>query len=149
MTDREPPPVIPREVLFGNPDRASPRLSPDGASISYLAPVDGVLNIWVGPEADPAAARPVTDDRERGIRIYFWAYTSRHVLYLQDKGRRRRLARLQRRPDLRPNKRPDSSGGRQRPPEELSHKLPDEVLLGLNDRDAEYHDLHRRQYRHG
>ena len=86
MTDREPPPLIPREVLFGNPDRASPRLSPDGASISYLAPVDGVLNIWVGPEADPAAARPVTDDRERGIRIYFWAYTSRHVLYLQDKG---------------------------------------------------------------
>ena len=68
MTDREPAPLISREVLFGNPDRASARLSPDGASISYLAPVDGVLNIWVGPAEDHGAARPVTNDRERGIR---------------------------------------------------------------------------------
>ena len=43
------PPLIPRSVLFGNPDRMSPTLSPDGTRIGYVAPEDGVLNIWVGP----------------------------------------------------------------------------------------------------
>jgi len=41
------PPLIPREVLFGNPEKASPLLSPDGAKLAYLAPKDGVLNVWV------------------------------------------------------------------------------------------------------
>jgi len=40
--------LIPREVLFGNPDKASPRISPDGARLAYLAPMDGLLNVWVG-----------------------------------------------------------------------------------------------------
>src|SRR5262245_44337695 len=73
--------LIPRKVLFGNPDRASPQLSPDGKFLSYLAPVDGVLNVWVGPADDPKAAKPVTEDKKRGIRSYFWAYTNQHVLY--------------------------------------------------------------------
>ena len=78
-------PLIPRKVLFGNPDKASPRLSPDGLHIAFLAPVEGVLNVWVGPASDPAAAEPVTRDSGRGIRLYFWAYTNRQVIYLQDK----------------------------------------------------------------
>ena len=53
-------PLIPRQVLFGNPDKAMVRLSPDGTMISYLAPVDGVMNVWVGPAEDPASAEPVT-----------------------------------------------------------------------------------------
>jgi hypothetical protein len=40
-------PLIPREVLFGNPERADPQISPDGSQIGYLAPVDGVLNVWI------------------------------------------------------------------------------------------------------
>ena len=44
--------LIPRKVLFGNPDRVSPQLSPDGQKISFLAPVDGVLNVWVTSVAD-------------------------------------------------------------------------------------------------
>ncbi|HEY0129703.1 MAG TPA: hypothetical protein VGB40_11095, partial [Rubrobacteraceae bacterium] len=43
------PTLIPREVLFGNPEKAQPRLSPDGRRLAYLAPVDGILNVWVGP----------------------------------------------------------------------------------------------------
>jgi len=77
--------LIPRQVLFGNPDKASPQISPDGRMISFLAPVNDVLNVWVGPVDDPASAVPVTNDTKRGIRIYFWAYTSNHILYLQDK----------------------------------------------------------------
>ena len=86
MSQKAEIPLIPREILFGNPDRAAVRLSPDGARLSFLAPVEGVLNVWVGPAGDPAAARPVTRDTSRGIRFYAWAYTSEHVLYLQDKG---------------------------------------------------------------
>ena len=44
--------LIPRDVLFGNPQRAQARLSPDGKYLSFLAPVDGVLNVWVGPADD-------------------------------------------------------------------------------------------------
>ena len=78
-------PLIPRTVLFGNPDRVSVQLSPDGSQIAYLAPRDGVLNVWVAPRDDLAAARPVTDDTGRGIRFYGWAYTNAHILYIQDK----------------------------------------------------------------
>src|SRR5262245_21051088 len=76
--------LIPRDVLFGNPDKASPRLSPDGKYLSYLAPVNGVLNVWVGPADKPEEAKAVSKDKKRGIRMYLWAYTGRHVLYIQD-----------------------------------------------------------------
>src|SRR6478609_3221801 len=72
-------PLIPRKVLFGNPDKAGAKISPDGKHISYLAPVKGVLNVWVAPVNDIAAAKAVTHDKKRGIRGYFWAYNSRHI----------------------------------------------------------------------
>jgi dipeptidyl aminopeptidase/acylaminoacyl peptidase len=80
-------PLVPREILFGNPEKSQPRISPDGSRLAYLAPVDGVLNVWVGPlggEDDDFA--PVTHDTDRGIRAYFWAHDNAHLLYLQDKG---------------------------------------------------------------
>src|SRR6188474_795114 len=82
----EPPALIPRSALFGNPDRAMVRLSPDGKQVSYLAASGGVLNVWVAPVADLAKARVVTSDKNRGIRQYLWAFTNSHILYLQDKG---------------------------------------------------------------
>src|SRR5512137_1942375 len=79
-------PLIPRETLFGNPDKAALRVSPDGKRIAFLAPVNNVLNVWVAPADRPDTAKPITRDAGRGIHIYFWAYTSQHVLYLQDEG---------------------------------------------------------------
>ncbi|MGD2093692.1 MAG: S9 family peptidase [Phycisphaerales bacterium] len=79
------PKLIPREVLFGNPVKSSPKISPDGKMMAYLAPVDNVLNVWVktiGKEDD----RVVTKDDNRGIRRYFWAGDSEHIMYLQDVG---------------------------------------------------------------
>ncbi len=76
-------PLIPRAVLFGNPERAAPSISPDGRTIAYLAPQDGVLNIWVQPVAG-GETRVVTADTKRGIRIFFWQEDSQHVFYLQD-----------------------------------------------------------------
>ena len=80
MTD-----LIPRSVLFGNPERSSASISPDGLRLAYLAPADGVMNVWVGPVADGQFA-PVTNDRERPIRQYAWAHDNRHLIYLQDTG---------------------------------------------------------------
>lgn len=83
---RESNHLIPRKVLFGNPDRTDVRLSPDGAMLSYLAALDGVMNIWVGLSDDPAAARPVTHDKGRGIPFYDWTFTNSHIIvYGQDK----------------------------------------------------------------
>ena len=72
----EPPPLIPRTTIFGNPDRTMARISPDGAHVSWLAPKDGVLNVFVAPAGDMDSSRAVTNDTYRGIRNYFWAPNS-------------------------------------------------------------------------
>ena len=66
-------PLIARNALFGNPEKTQARISPDGRHLSWIAPRDGVLNVWVAPAGDLGAARPVTNDRQRGIRQHFWA----------------------------------------------------------------------------
>ncbi len=78
-------PLIPRRVLFGNPDKAAPQISPDGTKMAYLAPSGDVLNVWVG-HIGADDYRPVTHDTERGVRVYFWAHDGRHLMYLQDVG---------------------------------------------------------------
>jgi dipeptidyl aminopeptidase/acylaminoacyl peptidase len=136
-------PLIPREVLFGNPDKAQARISPDGAKISYLAPVNGVLNVWVGPADQPEAAKPVTHDTKRGIQIYFWAYTNRHILYLQDKDGdenwRVYAVSLESGTvrDLTPFE------GVQARIQGVSHLFPAEILIGLNNRNPQLHDIYR------
>src|SRR2546430_15479598 len=64
----DPDRLIPRKDIFGNPTRTLPAISPDGRNIAYIAPRDGVLNVFVAPRADIAAAKPVTADKKRGIR---------------------------------------------------------------------------------
>ncbi|MFI4892337.1 MAG: S9 family peptidase [Phycisphaerales bacterium JB058] len=78
--------VISREVLFGNPERASFQASPDGKTLSWLAPKDGVLNVYVAPIDDIDNAKAVTNDDYRGIRQYFWAENGTHIIYMQDTG---------------------------------------------------------------
>jgi dipeptidyl aminopeptidase/acylaminoacyl peptidase len=148
-TPAAPTPLIPRRLLFGNPDRTTPRISPDGRYISYLAPLDGVLNVWVGPSDRPDQARPVTRDTQRGIREYFWAYTSAHVLYLQDQAgdENWRIFSV----DLHSGEIRDLTplAGVQARVEEVSHRHPDEILVGLNDREPQLHDLYRVNIRTG
>jgi dipeptidyl aminopeptidase/acylaminoacyl peptidase len=77
--------LIPRGVLFGNPERSSPEISPDGTMLAYLAPDQGVLNVWVrtlGKTDD----RVITNDRKRGIRNFIWQQDSTSILYGQDQG---------------------------------------------------------------
>ena len=134
--------LIPRDTLFGNPDRISGRISPDGSSLSFLAPKDGVLNVWVGPADSPQDAKPVTNDTYRGIRTYGWAYTNQHILYLQDRNgdENWRIYSVNLKSgevlDLTPFE------GVRAEIRALSPKHPDEAVISLNSRDPEYHDLY-------
>jgi dipeptidyl aminopeptidase/acylaminoacyl peptidase len=76
-------PLIPRKVLFGNPEKSGAEISPDGKMLSYLAPHNGVLNVWVrtvGGHDDHV----ITSDHTRGIHVYFWQPDSAHIIYAQD-----------------------------------------------------------------
>ncbi|EKU99432.1 dipeptidyl aminopeptidase/acylaminoacyl peptidase [Leptolyngbya sp. PCC 7375] len=77
------PPLIPRATLFGNPQRTSPRLSPDGKYLAYIAPdTNNVLQVWLQePSGDD---RQLTQDKKRGIQSYFWTYQENQLIYLQD-----------------------------------------------------------------
>ena len=136
-------PLIPREVFFGNPDKIAPCLSPDGAWISYLAPVDGVLNVWVGPADDPDSAEPVTNDTDRGIRIYIWTYTNEHILYTQDQAgdQNWRIYSV----NLKTGETTDLTPleGVQARIQAFSRKFPEEILIAINDRDPTLHDIYR------
>ena len=134
--------LIARDALFGNPEKTQARISPDGRHLSWIAPRDGVLNVWVAPIGDAAAARPITNDRQRGIRQHFWMPNGTHVLYLQDQGGDENwrvhgveIASGTDR-DLTP------LAGVQAQVIGLSPERPGTVLVGLNDRVPEWHDVY-------
>lgn len=142
--------LIPREVLFGNPDKAQARLSPDGKYLSYLAPVDGVLNVWVAPADAPEKARPITHDKKRGIRSHSWTFTNRHILYLQDADgdENWRIYVVNVETGKARNLTPKASKANPKQKvqariQEVSHKFPNEILVALNDRNPRFHDIYR------
>ncbi|MBN1436134.1 MAG: S9 family peptidase [Sedimentisphaerales bacterium] len=135
--------LIGRKDLFGNPDRMNVQVSPDGAFISYLADVDGVLNIWVGGRDDIGGAEAVTHDKGRGIRDYSWAHTSRHILYLQDEGgdENDHVYAV----DLETNAVTDLTPfeGVQGRIYGVSAEYPEEIVVAVNNRVGQWHDLYK------
>jgi dipeptidyl aminopeptidase/acylaminoacyl peptidase len=135
--------LIPRSVLFGNPQRASARVSPNGKWLSYLAPVDGILNVWVAPIDDVTKAKAVTKDKIRDIRGYHWAYTGNHILYSQDKAGDENWhiyatnVETDETKDLTPLEKIHAQV------QDTSEKFPNEILIGLNDRNPQLHDIWR------
>ena len=135
--------LISRDLLFGNPDRITTRISPDGSKLSFLAAENGVLNVFVGPSTSPELARPVTHDTSRGIRSYTWGYTNEHIIYLQDRNgdENWRVYSV----NLSSGKTLDLTPfqGVRAEILALSPKHPEVAVIGLNKRDPEYHDLFR------
>jgi len=81
----ELPPLIDRELFFGDPEISGAQLSPDGKFMTFLKPLEGTRNIWVKRTGEPfAAAKPITNDKQRPIPAYFWSRDSKYVLYVQD-----------------------------------------------------------------
>jgi len=141
MTATSIPGLIPREVLFGNPVKAGPKISPDGQKMAYLAPVDNVLNVWVG-DIGSEDCRPVTKDTDRGIRIYLWAEDSRHILYLQDVGGNEnwRLYAV----DLETDDIRELTPFEEVQVQIVDHNrdFPDEILIAMNKENPEVHDVY-------
>ena len=135
------PDLIPRSVLFGNPERADPQLSPDGSLLAYLAPLDGVLNVWVGA-LDGDDVRPITHDTDRGVRVYFWAHDGKHVLYLQDAGgdENWRLYKVRVADEVVEDLTPFENVQVQIVAQDKRH--PDTLLLAINKNDARFHDVY-------
>ncbi|NEX92436.1 S9 family peptidase [Caulobacter sp. 17J65-9] len=136
------PTLIPREVFFGNPERTQAKVSPDGRWLSWVAPRDGVLNVWVAPASDPKAAKPLTQEKNRPIPQYFWAPDSSMILYVNDAGGEENFhlygadvaTGVVR--DLTPfeNTRVNVWG--------IVRHVTDKILVGLNNRDPKWHDLY-------
>lgn len=134
--------LIPRDQLFGNPSKVGGLVSPDGEWLSWIAPRDGVLNVWVAPVADPTQARPLTAETLRPIRTTYWSPDSRTVLYLNDKGGDENFLLYG----------VDVATGAQKvytPFEKtrahivaISDKVQDRILVGLNNRDPRWHDVY-------
>jgi dipeptidyl aminopeptidase/acylaminoacyl peptidase len=135
-------PLIPREKFFGNPSKTAGRLSPDGKWLSWIAPQGGVLNVWVAPASNPKSARPLTNERLRPIRSYFWSPDSRQILFINDKGGDENFLLYG----------VDVGSGEQRsltPFEKtrvqivgISNQVKDRILVGINNRDPKWHDVH-------
>ena len=137
-------PLIPRTKFFGNPEKARARLSPDGQRLAYVAPVEGVLNVWVSPDDDPAKAKPVTFDKHRGIFNYFWAYTSKHILYTQDKDGDEDFHVYAVNLDSGEIKDMTPLDKIRAEIEWVSERFPHEILVGINDRgQRQFHDIYR------
>ncbi len=144
----ELPALIPRGVLFGNPEKSSPEISPDGRHLAYLAPDAGVLNVWVrtrGQDDD----RVVTSDRKRGIHLFSWTWRAEHILYLQDSDgdENWHLYRTDLRTGATVDLTPHEGAQAQMVAAEAAY--PDTLLVALNVRDRRFHDVYRLDLRDG
>ncbi|HMJ10983.1 MAG TPA: prolyl oligopeptidase family serine peptidase, partial [Polyangiaceae bacterium] len=140
---REDPSLTARTVFFGNPDRARVTISPDGKNIAFLANDErGVMNVFVAPSADPAKAKAVTREKARNLRMYAWAYDSKHILYQQDEGGDENWRVYAVDVGTGQNKPIVALPGVQARVESISQRRPSEIVVALNDRDKKAHDLH-------
>jgi dipeptidyl aminopeptidase/acylaminoacyl peptidase len=137
-------PLIPRRVLFAGADRSVVRISPDGRRIAFLAPIDGVLNLWVADVRDPTRARPLTrvTDRDLGPWIV-WLHNNRHVVFFREQGGDENWQAH--RADV-------STGdilalspgpGVKAYIQQTSRHFPDELLIAHNQRDPRFSDIFR------
>src|SRR5215813_12724948 len=137
-------PLIPRRFLFADPARSVVRISPDGRRIAFLAPLEGVLNLWVAPLADVGAARPVTQVTDRNLGSWVvWMHDNRHVVFFREQGGDENWRAW--RVDLATGDiRPLTPGpGVTSFIQQASRLFPSELLIAHNARDKRHFDIHR------
>jgi len=146
------PPLIDRELFFGDPEISGAQLSPDGKFITFLKPFEGTRNVWVKRTTEPfTAAKPLTNETKRPIPAYFWSRDSKYVLYVQDQGGDENYNVYAVNPaEPPPSGVPvpkarnitDAKGVRAEI-FAVPESDPDLLYVGLNDRDKAWHDLRK------
>ncbi len=144
-------PLVDRELFFGDPLISSAQLSPNGKYISFIKPYKGARNIWIkGVDESFDSAKPITADK-RPVPGYFWSRDSKYVLYVQDKGGNENFHVYAVDPDSKPAPGTDVPTARDLTPIKgvrariyaLPKDRPEEIIVGLNDRDPSYHDVYQ------
>src|SRR5205809_2203655 len=136
--------LIPRRLLFAEPARTWARISPDGRRLAFLAPVNEVLNLWVGPIGDVAKARPVTRVTDRNISsFYTWLHDNRRMVFCREQGRDENWQAF--RVDLQTGDMLalTPGPGARAYVQQTSRHFPGEILLAHNHKDARFFELYR------
>src|SRR5215813_2235378 len=146
------PPIIDRELFFGDPEISGAQISPDGKFISFMKPFKGTRNIWVKRTEEPFdKAKPITADTQRPIPTYFWSRDGKYILFVQDKAGDENYLVYAVNPADAP------AAGQEVPAARNLTDLkgvraeifgvprsdPDALYVGLNDRDKAWHDLYK------
>ena len=135
---------IARRLLFSPPERTCVTISPDGRKIAFLAPVDGVQNVWVAPVPDPQAGKALTKFADRDLlNRLWWPGDSRHIVFCRDQGGDENWQTQS--VDI------ESGEVRELTPgpgvrslvQQISARFPGELLVGHNQRDRHYFDIYR------
>ncbi len=146
------PPLIDRQEFFGDPEIAAAQISPDGQFIAFIKPYNGTRNIWVKRAAEPFnSAKPVTNDTKRPIPNYFWSRDGRYILFTQDQGGNENFNvyavnpsdQLPAGQDVPPSRNLTDAKNARAFIYNVPRAEPDTIYVGLNDREAAWHDLYR------
>ena len=147
-----PPPVLDRELFFGNPEISGAQLSPDGQYVAFMKPWSDTRNIWVKKTSEPfEAARRVTAEAKRPISGFFFSRDSRLILYVKDNDGDENFnvwavdpaAAKAEGKDVPPSRNLTDAKGARALIYDVPKKSPDTIYVGLNDRDAAWHDLYK------
>lgn len=143
------PPLIDREIFFGDPEISGSKISPNGKYITFMKPLNNIRNIWIKERGESFdQARPLTADSTRPVPGYFWSQDSRYVLFVQDKGGDENYRVYAVDPSV---------PGIPVPPAldltpmekvramiiDVPKDTPNEIVVGLNDRNPQLHDVYR------
>ena len=146
------PPLIDRELFFGDPEISGAQISPDGKFIAFIKPFKGTRNIWVKRTEEPFdAAKPLTADRVRPVSQYFWSRDGKYILFSQDKGGDENYLVYAVNPADAPAAGQDVPAARNLTDVKAVRAIifavprtePDVIYVGLNDRDPAWHDLYK------
>jgi len=143
------PPIIDRELFFGDPEISGAQISPDGKYITFIKPFNNVKNIWVKERNQKFdEAKPLTADTKRPVTSYFWSNDSKYVLFAQDQGGNENFRVYAVDPKASGDPVPQA---RDLTPldnvramiYDVPKHSPNEIYIGLNDRNPQLHDVYK------
>jgi dipeptidyl aminopeptidase/acylaminoacyl peptidase len=146
------PPLIDRELIFGNPEIAGAQLSPNGKYLAFQKPWKDTRNIYVKAIDEPfSAARLLTSETKRPVAGYLWTRDSKYILYVKDNDGDENYNVYAVDPSAKPAAGAEAPASRDMTGlkgvrvelVDVPKNDPDTIYIGLNDRDKAWHDLYK------